>query len=258
MSHQEPRWRRYLRFWGPDVAADVDDEIGFHLDQLERDFIAAGLDPAAAREEARARFGDPDAVARWLRAHDSRKLRRSERVDALGELLQDARYALRRLRAAPAFTLAVVLVLAGGIGATTAIFGVIDAALLRALPYPDPDRLVAVRDLQGEDEVPASFPEYQDWKGQTDVFAETGAYFTTTLALTGRGEPEMLRAVRMSANLPRMLGVVPRLGRSFAPGEDEAAAERVVMIGEDLWRRRFGGDPGSSALPSCSPIRRTR
>ncbi len=67
-----------------------------------------------------------------------------------------------------------------GIGATTAIFGVIDAALLRALPYPEPERLVAVRDLQGEDEVPASFPEYQDWKGQTDVFAETGAYFTTT------------------------------------------------------------------------------
>ena len=234
----------YLRFWGPDVAADVDDEIGFHLAQLERDLIASGLEPAEAREEARARFGDPDTVARWLRTHDSRQLRRSERVDALGDLLQDARYALRRLRAAPAFTLAVVLVLAAGIGATTAIFGVIDVLLLRALPYLDAERLVAVRDLQGSDETPASFPEYLDWKEQSDVFAETAAYFTTTLALTGRGEPEMLRAAQMSANLPRLLGVEPRLGRSFAPGEDDPAAERVVMISEDLWRRRFGGDPG--------------
>ena len=163
-SYDQPRWRRYLRFWGPDVAADVDDEIRFHLAQLERHLIASGLDPADAREEARARFGDPDTVARWLRTHDSLQLRRSERVDALGDLLQDARYALRRLRAAPAFTLAVVLVLAAGIGATTSIFGVIDVALLRALPYLDPDRLVVVRDLQGEDQTPASFPEYLDWQ----------------------------------------------------------------------------------------------
>ena len=163
MPAKRTTWRRYLRFWGLEhLAGDVDDEIRFHFEQLERDLIASGLDPAAAREEARARFGDPDTVARWLRTHDSSKLRRSERIDALGELVQDARYALRRLRAAPAFTLAVVLVLAGGIGATTSIFGVIDVALLRALPYPDPDRLVVVRDFHSEAQTPASFPEYLD------------------------------------------------------------------------------------------------
>lgn len=89
---EQPRWRRYLRFWGPDIAADVDDELRFHLEMRERDFLAAGLPPAAAREEALARFGDPDKVARWLRAHDTRKLRRFKRTQAMSDLLQDIRY----------------------------------------------------------------------------------------------------------------------------------------------------------------------
>ncbi|HEX7181626.1 MAG TPA: ABC transporter permease [Thermoanaerobaculia bacterium] len=238
---EQPRWRRYLRFWGPDVAADVDDELRFHLDMLERDFLAAGLPPAAAREEALARFGDPGKVSRWLRDHDTRELRRHRRTEAMSDLLQDARYGLRRLWRGPGFTLAVVLVLALGIGATTAIFSVLDAALLRPLPYPEPERLVAVHDF-GETEVPASFPEYLDWKQATEVFEDLGAYFSTTLPLTGGGEPEMLNVVQMSDNLPRMLGVLPRVGRAFAPGEDARSAERVAMLSEELWRRRFGGD----------------
>jgi putative ABC transport system permease protein len=243
---EQPRWRRYLRFWGPDIAADVDDEIRFHLEMRERDFLAAGLSPTAAREEALARFGDPDRVARWLRAHDTRKLRRSRRTQAMSDLLQDIRYGLRRLWKAPGFTLAVVLVLALGIGATTAIFSVIDAALLRPLPYSEPERLVAVHDVQGqEEEVPVSFSEYLEWKKNTEVFADLGAYFTTSYALTGLGEPETLQAVRMSASVPRMLGVVPRVGRAFTPGEDVRGSERVVMLSEGFWKRRFGGDPGA-------------
>ena len=142
--HEQPRWRRYLRFWGPDPEADIDDDIRFHLEMRERDFLAAGLPAATAREEALARFGDPAEVARRLRDHDARRLRRLRRIEAMSDLLQDARYGWRRLWKAPGFTLAVVLVLALGIGATTAIFSVIDAALLRPLPYPEPERLVAV------------------------------------------------------------------------------------------------------------------
>jgi len=211
---EQPRWRRYLRFWGPDVEADVDDELRFHLEMRERDSLAAGLPPEAAREEALARFGDPEKVARWLRQHDTRKLRRHRRIELMSDLLQDARYGLRRMWQAPGFTLAVVVVLGLGIGATTAIFSVLDAALLRPLPYPEPERLVAVHDVSGSGETPPSFPEYLDWKQGTEVFADLGAYFTTTFTLTGAGEPEMLTAARMSANLPRMLGARPRTGRA--------------------------------------------
>ncbi|HYU32949.1 MAG TPA: ABC transporter permease [Thermoanaerobaculia bacterium] len=237
---EQPRWRRYLRFWGPDVAADVDDELRFHLDMRERDFLAAGLPPAAAREEALARFGDPDEVARWLRDHDTRKLRRSRRTQAMSDLLQDIRYGVRRLWKSPGFTLAVVVVLALGIGATTAIFSVIDAALLRPLPYPEPERLVAV---YNSGQIPSSFPQYLDWKRDTEVFADLGTYWKTTYALTGTGEPELLQVGRMSANVPRMLGVVPRVGRLFTPAEDLPGTDRVIMLSEALWRRRFGGDP---------------
>jgi putative ABC transport system permease protein len=241
---EQPRWRRYLRFWGPDVEADVDDEIRFHLEMLERDFLAAGLPPAAAREEALARFGDPARVARWLRDHDTRRLRRHRRIESMSDLLQDARYGLRRMWQGPAFTLSIVLVLALGIGATTAIFSVLDAALLRPLPYPDPERLVAVYDLGPDDnEYPVSFPEYADWQRAPEVFEDLGAYFTTTLPLTGGGEPEMLNLVQMSAGVTRMLGAVPSVGRTFTPAEDSPSAERVVMLSEGLWRRRFGGDP---------------
>ena len=237
---EQPRWRRTLRFWGPDIAADVDDELRFHLEMRERDFLAAGLSPSAAREEALARFGDPDTVARWLRDHDTRKLRHSRRTQAMSDLLQDIRYGVRRLWKAPGFTLAVVLVLALGIGATTAIFSVINAALLRPLPYPESERLVAI---YNRGRIPSSFPQYLDWKRDTEVFADLGAYWRTTYALTGEGEPELLRVGRMSANVPRMLGVVPRVGRLFSPAEDVPGTERVVMLSEALWRRRFGGDP---------------
>ncbi len=240
----QPRWRRYLRFWGPDVEADIDDELRFHLDMRERDFRAAGLPPAVAREEALARFGDPDQVARWLRDHDTRKLRQHRRTEAMSDLMQDTRYGLRRLWKGPGFTLAVVLVLALGIGATTAIFSVLDAALLRPLPYSEPERLVVVHDLsQKGEELPVSFPEYLSWKQGKEIFADVGAYWTTTHPLTGDGEPEMLAGVQMSDNLPRMLGVSPRIGRAFAPGEEKTSGERVVMLSEKLWRRRFGGDP---------------
>jgi predicted permease len=148
------------------------------------------------------------------------------------------------LRLSPGFTLAVVLVLGLGIGATTAIFSVLDAALLRPLPYPEPERLVWVTDIQMQTmETPASFPEYLDWKQATDVFDGLGGYWTTSYTLTGKGEPETLQAVRMSASLPRLLGVVPVAGRSFTPEEEERNAPQVAMLGEAFWRHRFGGDP---------------
>ena len=240
---EQPRWRRYLRFWGPDIEADIDDELSFHLEMRERDYLAAGLSAGAAREEALARFGDPERVRKWLRGHDLRRQRSERRSEIVSEMSQDLRYGIRRLRGTPGFTSAVVLILGLGIGVTTAIFSVLDAALLRPLPYPAPHGLVAVHDLQRTEVDPASFPEFEDWRRDAEVFSEIGAYFTTNYTLTGAGEPETLEAVRMSAGLPGMLGVVPRLGRTFSRGEEERSAPRVVMLSEGLWKRRFGGDP---------------
>ncbi|HEY0783533.1 MAG TPA: ABC transporter permease, partial [Thermoanaerobaculia bacterium] len=240
---EQPRWRRYLRLVGQDVDADIDDELRFHLEMRERDHRASGLDPTAAREEAMARFGDVEKVRSWLRQHDRRRETRARRIEIVSELLQDIRYGSRRLRESAGFTLAVVAILALGIGATTAIFSVLDAALLRPLPYPQPERLLAVADLQGKEEDPASFPELLDWQRGLQGTLDLAAYFPAKMTLTGGGEPETLEAVRMSADLPRLLGVVPRLGRGFAAGEDGPAAPRVVLLGEALWRRRFGADP---------------
>jgi predicted permease len=241
---EQPRWRRYLRFWGPDVEADIDDELRFHLEMRERDSLAAGRSAAEAREEAFARFGDLEGIRSWLRRHDSRRLRRDRRTEILSELAQDIRYGIRRLRLSPGFTAAVVLVLALGIGATTAIFSVLDAALLRPLPYPEPERLVAVIDVEGQNESPPSYPEYMDWRQASDVFSDLAAYWRTTLTLTGVGEPETLSTVQMSAALPRLMGVSTVAGRLFAPGEDAQSAPLVAMLSEGLWRRRFGGEPG--------------
>ena len=239
-----PRWRRYLRFWGPDLKADIEDEIGFHLEMRERDFREAGLPSREAREEAIARFGDPESVRRWLYRHDLRRHKNERRIEIMGEWLQDVRYGLRRLFATPGFTLAVVAILGLGIGVTTAIVSVLDAALLRPLPYPDPERLVSVSDVQNGEVIDvASYAEYLDWRRDDGIFSDLGAYFSSSSTLTGAGEPETLQTVRMSANLPRLLGVTPRLGRAFAPGEEARSAPRVAMLSESLWRRRFGADP---------------
>jgi putative ABC transport system permease protein len=161
----------------------------------------------------------------------------------LSIIRHDVIFAVRQLARRPGFTGIVVLVLALGIGATTAIFSVVNAAMLRPLPYPAPGQLVVVTDSQSElGEAPSSYPEYLDWKAQTQVFSDIAGYFDATLTLTGHGDPEVLSGVRVSAALPRMLGAAPRIGRAFLPEEESPAAERVIMIGEELWRRRFNAD----------------
>jgi putative ABC transport system permease protein len=159
--------------------------------------------------------------------------------------LGDLRLALRGFRRNPGFTAVVVAVLALGIGANSAIFSVVDALVLRPLPFPEADRLVTVhtRNLQTGRIGPVSFPDIEDVRAQLGSLQGPVIYRPRQMALGGLGESEMVDAVIASAGLFRLLGVPPVLGRGFADGEDEPGRPRVAVVSQGFWRRRLGGDP---------------
>ena len=157
-------------------------------------------------------------------------------------LFQDVRYAFRRLANTPAFTLIALLTLALGIGANTAIFTVINAVLLRPLPFPDSARLVILSERLPEFPIlSVSYQNYRDWREQSHSFTAVGAVRNLNMTLTGTGEPERLPAQMANANVLDLLGVQVARGRGFLPQEDSAGAAGVVMISQSLWQRRFGG-----------------
>ncbi len=154
---------------------------------------------------------------------------------------QDMKYALRTLAKRPGFTAVAVLTLALGIGATTAIFGLVNGVLLESLPYEDPERLLDVFDHQpGYGNAPVSYPEYLDWKQHAEVFEQVAAYFPMLVNLAGDGEPARLDAARVSANLLPTLGVHPLLGRGFTTDDEPAGAAPVVLISHGFWKNRLG------------------
>ena len=162
-------------------------------------------------------------------------------------LWQDLRYGWRMLVKKPGFSIIAVLTLAVGIGANTAIFTVVDAALLRGLPYRSPERLYHLWERTPQAEFPQrefSYPDYQDYR-QNQVFSELAAYTGGGGIITGRGEPERVFAPSASANFFTMLGVEALVGRTFQPGDDKPGAERTAILTYGLWRRMFGGDPAA-------------
>jgi putative ABC transport system permease protein len=170
----------------------------------------------------------------------------------LGALAADARYAFRTLRKAPAFALAATLTMALGIAANTVIFSVVNAALIRSLPYAAPDRLMQVAERNDRLNLPyfsASALNYLSWKEQTRTFQGLGAFGFATYTLTGGGEPEQVVGGPVSPSLVPLLGVKPVAGRAFREGEDKAGSAPVVMISEALWKRRFGSNPGAVNTP---------
>ncbi len=234
-----PRWRRYLRFWRPNVKADVDDEFQFHLQEHIDDLVARGMDARKAREEAVRRFGNIDKLKETCRELAQEQEDRMRRAELMGVLRQDATYALRMMRANPGFAAAVALTLALGIGATTAIFSVVNSVLLRPLPYADSERLLVINERFGEGLGRASVGHFYDWTEQSQAFTATSAYQTRTFNLTD-GEPERTIGARVTPSFFQTGYMPPVAGRYFRP--DETAASRVTVLSHGLWHTRFAGD----------------
>jgi putative ABC transport system permease protein len=163
-----------------------------------------------------------------------------------GEVIQDLRIGVRMLCKSPGFTLVAVLTLALGIGANTAIFSVINSALIKPLPYPGAERLVNVWEMRpngGRNGV--SGGAFKDWRAHSAKFAHLALYKDVRLNLTGTGAPEHLSGLQVSTEFLSVLGVTPLLGRGFVAGEDATGGNnRVIILAHQLWQRRYGGDAG--------------
>jgi putative ABC transport system permease protein len=212
---------------------EVEEELRFHLEMGEAAARAQGASSDEARRSARLRLGNPLRLR-----EESRDARGFPRLEALA---RDLSLAARRLRRSPGFTLAATLTLALGIGANAALFALVDAVLLRPLPYPEPERLVSLWE-SGKDArsavAPANLGDYR-----VPAFESVAAWSFVDVDLSGEGRPESLLGQAVTADFFPVLGVGPVLGRPFVPEEDREGGERVVILSDALWRSRFGADP---------------
>jgi len=241
------RIRRLLRspLWKTSVEKEVDGEVEFHLEMRTREYVARGMEPAAAREKALSRFGEIDRVKRTCREIARRRDRAMRITEWTTERRQDLRYALRHLIQNPGFTLIAALTLSLGIGANAAMFSVINAVLIRPLPYAEPDRVVHLLETHNGElsrHVFLSYPTFTDYRAQNRTLVELAAYEFSEATLLGTGEPELLARATVSASFFDVLGVRPACGRFFLPQEGEPGHDPVVVLGYGLWQRRFGGE----------------
>ena len=235
MSDRVPgqRWLRYLRLAKPNVTADVDDELSFHIDMRVQDNIRRGMSPDDARREALERFGAVETVRGALVDHDRSKQARVERRELLGDLSQDISFGIRSLRRAPAFAAAAILTLALGIGANTAIFSVVNALLLQPLPYDRPEELVSIGGGSGG--------EFFALRERLHAFEELAAYRPQQFALDNGGEVTRIYGAAVTPNLFRTLGTSPMVGTGFTDEQGVAGKNMVVVLSHRLWQREFGG-----------------
>lgn len=226
---------------------DVRREIELHLELRAREFEAQGMSPVAARKAALDAFGDRRAIEAEVRTLRGTTMRERTRREWFAELVQDIRVALRGLQRTPGFTFVAIVTLALGIGANSALFSVLRSVLLRPLPYPDAGQLVQVwSDHRAKGRAEPEWltpPDFVDWRDGNRTFAALAAYQGWAPDLTGSGEPEALRGVVVSGNYFSVLGISPALGRLLTTADDDAGAERVVVLSDAIWRRRFGADP---------------
>jgi putative ABC transport system permease protein len=237
------------RIHGRSSHEDVERELELHLELRAQELVEQGWDEASARVEARRLFGDYRAIRSECADIAARHRRSRGRTRMIEELGQDLRYAVRWLAREPGFALLAVLTLALGIGANTAAFGIVNGVLLSPLPYPQPDRLVAVEEV-GEQGRPSrvTWPNFVDWTEraqQIDLTAHSMPYETTVL---GGAEPVRPRMALVSSGFFRVIGVVPRLGRGFVAEELVPGGAAAVVISDAFWRQQLGAEENLSQL----------
>src|SRR5215475_1417299 len=215
---------------------ELDEEVRFHIEQETRANIARGMKPEEAARQAHMDFGGEQSVKEEYRA---------VRGDSFVEpALQDASFGLRMLRRSPGFAGVAAITLALGLGANTAMFSVIDAVLLRPLPFADPDRLVRIIDANPSKGFPrfsSSPPNFLDWRAQAQSFTGMAATAGGTLTLSGSGDAQRLNALFVTPDLFAVLGVDTVVGRTFATEEGIYGHDKVVILSFHLWQQSFGG-----------------
>jgi putative ABC transport system permease protein len=236
-------WTRFRGATGPDPQRDVDEELSFHVEMLERDLIAAGESPERARERALKRFGDYDRSRVACLTIDERQGRRMARTQWIGELIQDVRYAGRALARRPGFTAVAVLTLALGIGANSAIFSVVHGVLLDSLPFAGADRLYVINMLypDGTEYDALSAPDFMSVSADNRVFESVVAYTGGTLTLQGAGEAREVGGGYLSRGMMDALGLRLALGRGFASDEHVSGSGDVAVLSHAFWQRELGG-----------------
>lgn len=238
-GNDKPFW--FLRRRRADIAADVDDELRDHLERRIEALIARGVSRDEARREALRRFGDIDATRQYCRRQDEEKERTMQRQFAIADLVQDARVALRGLVRAPGLALTIVASVGLGIGAATAIFAVIDAALLRPLPYPNPSQLVRLYTDTPPYKFPFSLVDYQALAAQQTTFTKVAAFANRPMTYTDGNSAERLRGREVTATYFDTVGITPALGRNFTEAEARPGGQRSVIVSDQFWRQRLGG-----------------
>ncbi|MDQ3746971.1 MAG: ABC transporter permease, partial [Acidobacteriota bacterium] len=221
------------------VHREIEEEVRFHIDMRAEEYVRRGMSPEEARREAERRFGHLTRI---------KEMGYEVRGGGLMEtFLQDIRYGARVLAKHKGFTLVAVMTLALGIGATTAIFSVVNAVLLKPLPFKDPERVVMVwlkgAEAAGGDRVPLSMADFLDWRAQTHSFERVAFFHSDNFNYAGGDTPEQVAGAVTSADFFNVFGARAEMGRTFLPEEEKPGAARVVVVSHGFWQRRLGADP---------------
>src|SRR5215468_4289094 len=233
-------WRRLRSLTRVDaLERGLDEEIRFHIERQTEKNLRAGMSPVEARRQAHLEFGGVERIKEGTRDEF--------RPVLIQDSLLDLRYGVRALRRAPHFTLAAVLTLALGIGATTAVFAIVHGVLIQPLPFRDSDRLVSLKhtakDMNGYPPVGMTLSQLVTYSRENRSFEQLGAWSRGTDQVDDGVLPEEVTTLNVSAGALRALGVQPALGRWFADSENAPGATETAILLDGYWARRFGRDP---------------